>query len=63
MKVRIFSEDHPQGLEADWSAIPREGETVAFHHRGGTSDLTVTGVRWHVETDGTPIDVEIHLAD
>lgn len=61
MKVRIFSEEFREGLEADWPAIPREGEIVTFHHRGGASNLSVQSVRWLVETDGTPIEVEIHL--
>jgi hypothetical protein len=61
MKVRIFSEEFPEGLEADWPAIPREGEIISFHHRGGTSNLKVNSVRWHVETDGKPIEVEIRL--
>jgi len=61
MKVRIFSEEFPKGLETDWSVIPREGEIVTFSHRGGGSNLRVASVRWHVETDGKPIEVEIHL--
>jgi hypothetical protein len=61
MKVRLFSEEFPDGREADWTAIPREGEIVTFHHRGGGSNLKVESVRRHVETDGTPIEVEIRL--
>ncbi len=62
MKVRIFSEEFRQGLEADWPAIPREGEVVTFPHRGGGSNLRVESVLWHIETDGKPIEVEIHLS-
>lgn len=61
MKVRIFSEDFPDGLEADWPAIPREGDLVTFNHRGGASNLSVQSVRWHVATDGAPVEVEIRL--
>lgn len=61
MKVLIFSEDTPDGLEADWPAIPREGEVVSFRHRGGTSNLGVRQVRWNVDTDGKPLEVEVHL--
>jgi hypothetical protein len=61
MKVQIFSEEFPEGKEADWLAIPREGEVVTFHHRGGGSNLRVESVRWHVQTDGMPIEVEIRL--
>lgn len=62
MKVRIFSEEFPDGKEADWPAIPREGEIVTFHHRGGGSNLKVESVRWHFETDGAPHEVEIRLS-
>lgn len=61
MKVRIYSEEFREGLEVDWPAIPREGEIVTFHHKGGGSNLKVERVQWHVETDGTPIEVEVHL--
>lgn len=62
MKVEIYSEEYPDGLTADWPAIPREGEIVSFHHTGGVSDLRVESVRWHVETDGSPRLAEIHLS-
>lgn len=62
MKVQVFSEEFPDGLECDWPAIPREGEIVTFHHRGGGSSLRVEQVRWHVETDGKPIEVEVRLS-
>ena len=61
MKVRIFSAEFPDSLEVDWPAIPREGETVTFHHLGGASNLRVEVVRWHVTTDGIPLEVEIGL--
>lgn len=61
MKVLIFSEDTPDGLEADWPAAPRKGEVVSFRHRGGTSNLEVREVRWNFDTDGKPLEVEIHL--
>lgn len=61
MKVLIYSEDTPDGLEADWPAIPREGDVVTFLHRGGPSNLAVNEVRWNVSTNGEPVVVEIHL--
>lgn len=63
MKIRIISEEfpYPKGLEVDWPALPRKGDIVCFHHRGGTSNLAVEEVRWQVETDGKPIEVEVHL--
>lgn len=61
MKIRLFSEDHRDGLEVDWPAVPREGELVAFRHRGGTSVLRVERVSWNVETDGSFSEVEIGL--
>jgi len=35
---------------------------VTFFHRGGGSNLRVERVNWLVETDGTPIEVQIHLS-
>lgn len=62
MKVRVFSEELDKGgIEADWPAIPRIGEFVCFHHRGGGSTLKVEDIRWQVDTDGNPLEVEIHL--
>lgn len=61
MKVRIFSEDTPDGQAADWPVIPNKGEVVSYKHRGGTSNLGVRERRWQVDTDGQFIEVEIHL--
>lgn len=61
MKVRIFSEEFREGQEADWTAIPRQGDIVNFHHRGGGSNLKVESVVWNVDTDGKPIEVEVRL--
>lgn len=61
MKVRLFSDEFPSGLEADWPAIPRAGETVSFSSRNGLTNLNVGSVRWLVEADGTPIEVAIQL--
>lgn len=62
MKVKIFSEDYRDGLEADWPAIPRVGEYVSFDHKGGTDNLKVEDVLWAVGTDGSFEHVEIRLA-
>jgi hypothetical protein len=61
MKVRIFSEDYPNGLEADWSSIPSKGDIVTFDNAGGASNLEVDEVRWLVDRDRNLSGVELHL--
>lgn len=61
MKVRIFSEDTPEGAEADWPLIPRVGEVVSFTYRGGTTNMGVLDVRWMADADANLTEVEIRL--
>lgn len=61
MQVKIFSEDTPQGLTADWPQVPRQGETVSFTGPGGTTNLIVDDVRWYAGSDGSFVSVEIRL--
>ena len=60
MRVVLYSEDIRDGLAADWPAIPRQGEFVALAGRG---TLKVGSVRWSVQKDGTPVEVELVLTD
>ena len=62
MKVTIYSEDFRDGKEVDWPAIPREGDFVTFHHKGGNTKQKVVEVDWHVDTEGEPIEVLVSLS-
>ena len=61
MKVKIYSEQTPNGQEADWPAIPPIGSYVRFAHRGGTDNLEVVDTDWNVATDGSFDHVEVRL--
>ena len=61
MQVTFYSEDDPQGLTAEWPAIPREGDLIEFSKANGTSLLKVDSVKFHANHDGTFHSVDVHL--
>lgn len=61
MKITVFSEDTPAGQGVDWPVVPREGEAVQYHHRGGASTLVVDEVLYEVDTDGAFKGVRLRL--
>jgi hypothetical protein len=61
MKVRIISEDFPEGRVLDWAAVPREGEFVMLQGRAGETNLRVESVRWIADQTGSLIEVQLHL--
>lgn len=61
MKIAIISEDHPDGLEVDWPAVPGTGDIVEFRYRGGTVTSRVERVEWNFEGNSTLSSVEVHL--
>ncbi|MER9150811.1 hypothetical protein NKI30_19515 [Mesorhizobium opportunistum] len=63
MKITIISEDHPDGLDVDWPAVPGKGDIVAFRHRGGTDALSVERVEWEFEGHSALSSVKVYLTN
>lgn len=61
MNITIISEEHPKGLEVDWPTVPGTGDHIAFRYGGGTNQLTVERVEWHVEGDADLSSVRVYL--
>lgn len=62
MRVVLFSEDFPIGIESHWPGVPREGDTVALGGTQWSSNQVVDEVRWRINVDGTFHSAEVHLA-
>lgn len=61
MKITFISEDHPNGIEADWPVVPHAGETIAFRYGGGTVIYHVDGVKYEADGAGNLEGAVVHL--
>jgi len=57
MKLKLISADHPDGVLAEWAAVPSCGDVVILHHHL----YSVEVVRWLIADDHTLSAVEVHL--
>lgn len=61
MNFKLISEDHPNGLDVDWPAVPGTGDWVSFHYRGGTNHLKVERVEYDADAEGKLTGVTVRL--
>lgn len=61
MRLMIYSADHPDGMDVDWAAIPRMGDSIVLPVSGAEKTYEVEVVRWLLDEAGAQIGLEIHM--
>ena len=61
MKIKIISEEYPDGKVVDWPAVPGTGDWVSFHYLGGTTHQQVTRVEYEADKNGDLTEVTVKL--
>ena len=62
MKIKLLSEDFPDGKIVDWPAVPGTGDWVSFTYLGGSTHEQVSRVEWDADRDGKLTDVTVTLS-
>ncbi|VVT31912.1 hypothetical protein [Rhizobium sp. EC-SD404] len=61
MKFTIYSADHADGMDVDWTAIPRVGDSIVLPLAGTEKTYDVEVVRWLLDEAGKQTGLEVHM--